>query len=465
MPDRLPDHSVKLPYADSNESADSLEENQTPSFEQPHFTAEQRQEQAKVEQKEKLKAENELEQELDFFSEMLGDEISEDEVQELDNELQLRENNLSPEEEIKGLKKELLAQGKTPIAILQDFLSRFEDNHKMALWVENWKNFLRLHELASTKPPEEKKAIERIIFAADFGNTDAFSDALNQVESSDNISAETKLEISRTFGGSQVSSVKDIDRGLQKIKSQQKELSKTLADKTHEIESTKAEIQELRKELNTLPLGDPKIEKLETKLQIKKIQLDTFKKEAENLSNLISEDISFELRKGISSKLNLDGSRSIYLQKEQFTLKLPDHTLPFTGAKNLRAINLVFPFKILQSMNIASAIFPIPLRNNTMPNRTQREIGYIILSELGYNTRRILSQTDISQLQIDLSRLTNFQPMKSGKESLADLGIYHLDTKQLDIKAFQKTLKFIKEKRALADDLFSIQMKNRLKTK
>ena len=128
------------------------------------------------------------------------------------------------------------------------------------------------------------------------------------------------------------------------------------------------------------------------------------------LRNTKASKTSFVLRKEFSAKLNPNGSRSIKID-ENFTIKMPSNWLPFTTTKNLRAINLAFPYKILRNLHVADIIFSPNLENGSVPTKSQRDIGHLILSSLAIDDTKILSEEYIKHLRKSLS----FLKPKGGK--------------------------------------------------
>lgn len=81
-------------------------------------------------------------------------------------------------------------------------------------------------------------------------------------------------------------------------------------------------------------------------------------------------------------------------------------------------------------------------------------MGHLILSALGYDDRKILSEQDISLVQSDLARLTNSNDLRTGRECLIDLGIYNPTDQRINKDQLQKALLFIRENRNIQDDVF-----------
>ncbi len=144
--------------------------------------------------------------------------------QKLDNT-----EDISIAEEIKNYKEELLEQGKSQIEILTLLISKFENEESVSVWLDNWKNYQKLHNFAGSKPPAERRAIQNIIVNADFTSETAFSTSLAEISQSAEISTETKLEISREFGGSHIDSVDGMGFQLKQVKEHTQALKKNSA--------------------------------------------------------------------------------------------------------------------------------------------------------------------------------------------------------------------------------------------
>ncbi len=135
--------------------------------------------------------------------------------------------------------------------------------------------------------------------------------------------------------------------------------------------------------------------------------------------------------------LNQDGSRSIKIRDNNFSIQLPSNRLPFTDTKNLRAINLAFSFKILKEQNLAGFLFRPSLKNNSVPSRSQRGMGHLILSSLEIDDTKILSEENIKQLKKDLSFL-NPKNGKSNQENLIELGVFDVSSQSINLSSIKK---------------------------
>ena len=357
--------------------------------------------------------------------------------------LKLSENrSISTEQQIKTYNEELSQQGKSQTEILSLLILKYQGNESVSKWVENWRNFLRLHQLAETKPPSEHKAIEKIMSSADFTDEFAFQNTLSQISRSTELSAQTKLEISREFNvGSDIDFVDDMDYQLKLVKKHTKAIEREIDTKSIQKESLNSEIQDLENELDTLSTDDPKRKELEEQLEQKKEHLEQTEDEIDRLEKGKPKDTSFQLREGIKAKLNPDGSRSIVIDDE-FSLKLPSHRLPLTTTRNLRAINLAFPYKILKELHLEDIIFSPNIENGTVPNKSQRDLAHSIIRSLGIDDTRILSEEDIKSLKKSLIKL---KPTggKSGKEYFISLGVFDVDSQSLNQYRFLNFLKSI----------------------
>jgi hypothetical protein len=430
--------------ADSKESADSLGENQdSPSLKHFNYSTKQREvlrkSREKIDKKDHQKADLDLKKELSF----LGISVNNKKNEKIINKDLIRNNEISTADQIKNHKEDLTKQGKSQTEILSLLISKFENNESVSKWVKNWRNFQKLHQFAESKPPAERKAIQNIISKADFTSESAFSTSLAEISQSAEISNETKFEISREFGGANIKSVGGMDYQLKEIKSHTKAIEKEIGVKSSEKNDLDSEIEDLENELNSLPLDDPKRQELEEKLEQKKEVLEQTENEIDRLEKGKPKETKFVLREGFSAKLNKDGSRSIKIG-ENFAIRIPSNRLPFTDTKNLRAINLAFPYKVLKDLHIADTIFSPNLENNSVPSKSQRDLGHLILSSLGIDDAKILSEENIQQLKKDLSFL-NPQNGKTGQENLIELGVFDVGSQSLDRVRLKKSLEFVRD--------------------
>jgi hypothetical protein len=466
--------------ADSKESADYLIGNvNSPSMELLNYSVKQlenqRKSHEKIEKKEHENADIDLDNEIslleisnedelnsflekhyqnnpqakiiayEYFNEqkLLGFSVSIKTISKhLENKL-LENKELSSEEKIKNYKEELSKEGKSQTEILSLLISRFEGNESVSVWVKNWRNFQKLHQFAENKPPAERKAIQNIISKADFSSETAFSSSLAEISQSAEISNETKFEISREFSGANIKSVGGMDYQLKEIKSHTKAIEKEIGIKFSEKSSLDSEIEGLEDKIDKLPLDDPKRLELEEKLEHKKEVLKETENEIDRLEKGKPKETSFVLREGFSAIQNPDGSRSIKIG-ENFAIKTPSNRLPFTTTKNLRAINLAFPYKILKDLQIADTIFSLNLENNAVPNKSQRDMGHLILSSLGIDDTKILSEENIKQLRKYLSFLKP-QNGKTGQDNLIALGVFDVGSQSLDKKRLRNLLEQIRK--------------------
>ncbi len=451
MPEKF---SLMRNSADSLESADSLIGNvDSLSLEQFNYKKKQQKSQTKfrekIENEEHKKADLDLNNELSTF----GISLKENEITETKNEIIDTNNELSTAEQVKTYKEQLSKQGKSPTAILQLLISKFEGTESVSVWAENWRNFQKLSTFSEAKPPAERQAIQNIISRADFNNENAFNLSLAEISQSTEISTETKFEISREFGGAHINSVDGMDYQLQQVKTHEEGLKKAIVIKEEETESLNSEIQNIEAQISKLPLDDPKRFELENNLEQRKNSLEEVEAEIDRLEKGKRQDVSFLLREGFSSVLNPDGSRSIKIMNNDFSIKLPSNRWLFSDNKNMRAINLAFPYMALRNENIAGFLFRPNLENNSVPSKSQRDMGHLILSSLGIDDRQILSEEHIKQLNKDLSNF-NSQDGKTGEECLIELGIFNANSRSLNNGILKETLVTIRKNRGVKNVLF-----------
>ena len=266
-----------------------------------------------------------------------------------------------------------------------------------------------------------------------------------EISQSSEISRETKLELSKEFNGADIFSISQMDSTLKEVKTHKAKIEKAISSKNNEKNKLDSEIQSLESELEKFPLDNPKRQELETKIEQKKQDLVNTEVVISELEKSKPKDVSFPLRKGVLAKLNLDGSRSILIPSENFTLKLPSNFLPLTTTKNLRTINLSFPFAILKKYKIAHLIFP-NVQNNAVPSKSQRDLGHQILSSLNIDDTKILSQEKINTLNRGLS-IFDFDNGKTQMENLIDLEIYNVQSQSLDKGIFSEFLRLRRQNR------------------
>ena len=451
--------------ADSKESADSLTENQgLPSLRQHNYNGKQdetqRKSREKTESQEHQKADSELESSLSS----LGIFANKKELQKTKNRDLDVNDKLSTQQKIKNY-TESIKDGKSSQEILRLLIAKFENEKGVETLVGNFKNYLKLYQFAESKLPAERKAIQKIIAKADFTSKSAFSTSLAEISQSAKISNETKLEISRNFSGADVFSVDDLDYGLKLQKSRKNEIENAITKQNNKQDFLDSEIESLQDELDSLPRNDPKRQELEDKIEQKKEVLEKTETEIERLEKGKPKNISFTLRKGFSAKLNPDGSRSIRIDNEGFSIKLPSNKWLFSDKKNMRAINLSFPYLALKNQNIADTLFTSSIENNAVPSKSQRDMGHLILESLGFDDAKILSKENINQLNKDLSLLTSVRNGKSAKEKLIDLGVFDITSQSLDKIKFRGILKTICENRGLKNELVFKKLSKKSPTK
>ncbi len=227
--------------------------------------------------------------------------------------------------------------------------------------------------------------------------------------------------------------------------------------KSSEKNVLETDIEELKNELKKLSLDDLKRRELVEKLEHKKEVLEQTERGINRLETYKPKETSFVFREGFSAKLNRDGSRSIRINDADFSIRLPSSKWLFSDKKNMNAINLAFPYLALKNQNIADSLFSPNLENNFVPNKSQRDMGHLILSSLGFDDSRILSEENIKQLKKDLSKL-NPENGKTGQENLIELGIYDVASQSINKTRLVEVLKFIHENRGLRDEIIFEQM-------
>lgn len=488
--------------ADLLGSADYLRENQySPSLEQLNYKTKQLKEQnksrEKIDNQEHSKADSDLENDIEnldkniittenlkgFIDENFAGNLEAFETaiiylnkqlifsrnvssEELISKLKIsisENKEISTADKIKNTKLELDKQGKSQIEILEILISKYENEEAVSTWVNNWKNFLKLHQFAENKPPIERQAIQKIIANADFTDENAFNTSLVEITNNAEISDKTKLEISREFNGANISSVAEVDNGLKLMKARKNEITQVLDNKKNKADTLNSELDNLETELKALPLDSPKRTEIETKIEQKKEILEKTETTIEKLDKENAKDVSFILREGIKAKLNNDGSRSIRILSEDFNIRLPSNRLPFTNTKNTRSVNLAFSYLALREQNIADVMFSPDLKNNSVPTKSQRKMAHTIFEALGIDDVKILSKEKIKQFKSDFALLTNSQDSKTNRECLIELGIYDVYSQNIDINKLKKCLKFIKENNGLPRGFVYETMKDNYK--
>jgi len=354
------------------------------------------------------------------------------------------------------LKENLTSNGKTGEKILKTLIATFKKEPELKTFVENWGKILTLYDFAKTKPSTERKAIETIISNSNFTTDNSFDMVLFEIERSSDISTETKLDIQRTFNTKGINTVKSFDYTLKQEKKYKKNIEKKIQSRNSDIENLNDEIQNLNTELDKLSPDDPKRSELKARIKEKGGLLKTYKEELSVLNEAKPDKVQFQLRNDLMGVLNPDGSRSINVGSENFTIQLPGNNLPLMGMKNIRSINVTFPYLVLRSQQISDEIFAPDLVDNGVPTKGQRNMAHIILSSLGIDDNWILSENDIVQLKNDLTSLTDSKSGKSGRECLVELGIYDVASQNVNKAKFKKALRFIRENRMKNLDYHSL---------
>ncbi|MEZ5196378.1 MAG: hypothetical protein R2764_08260 [Bacteroidales bacterium] len=371
---------------------------------------------------------------------------SEELLQYISSQLNEKES-ISKVDQVKSYKKELQNEGKSQIQILQILISAYEVDESLASLVANFKNFLKLHQFANKLNPQEKTTINHIISAVDITESNSFSLALLRIEESSRITTETKLDIKREFSTTGINSVTGFDQTLNKEKNFKRNIEKQIDSKIKQIDILTGDISKLQQEIEKLPLDDPKRSQLEEQLKEKEGVLKSTENDLSTLNSVKPEEVKFMLRKGLVGVLNPDGSRSVRILSENFTIQLPSNRLPFQETKSLRAINTAFPFLVLRSLNIAQFVFVPELKDNSIPSKSQRDISHLIMSSLGIVDSKIINDSEIAQLQNDLSKLEDAEAGKSGQECLIALEIFDLSSQTVNKSRLKSILQFIRKNR------------------
>lgn len=451
MPEHLPSRKNVLQSAEATGSADSSGKNQEILDDPPSDSIRERAiKQAKsheqIEAQERLVAEHELERKLSNLELMLGNSDENEEFLGLRNAIQTKEDVVSIEQQVSSLHIELLSKGGSSKDILAKLISAFYGNPEVSTWVNNWKNFLRLHDFATTKPPAERKAITSIIATADFRSSTSFTETLVKIKESEDISIATKREITQKFDPSHITSIKDMDLQLKKIKKAQRHIRQELSSYKAENDKIALKKRNKIKQLKALPLDDPKRKKLEREVQNLQDQEERVMKQVTSLEAARKTDISFELRPNYHVELSKDGTRSIRYQDYPFTIPLPSNTLPFQGRKNIRSLNTAFVFIPLHTAGMTDILYRPPLKSGVVPSKQHRDMTHFILSHLGYNDDVILSASDIHKLAKQLATLSSQAPTESGRYNLAELRIYDKFEDKVDMERLGEYLEMVREK-------------------
>ena len=103
-------------------------------------------------------------------------------------------------------------------------------------------------------------------------------------------------------------------------------------------------------------------------------------------------------------------------------------------------------------------VFSPNLENNAVPSKSQRDMGHLILSSLGIDDTRILSEENIKQLKRNLAFLIP-QNGNTPQEHLIELGVFDINSQSLDKAKFRGILKTIRENRDVDNELFFEKMK------
>jgi hypothetical protein len=369
------------------------------------------------------------------------------------------ETDISSEERAVVLKEKLLTEGKSDIDILKTLLTNYRDEPEMKTFVENWENLLKLHKYAQTKPPQEQKAIQKIISQSDFTSEESFSAALFAIQNHSKISSETKLDIQRSFKTTGINTIRAFDYALKQEKRYKENLEKRIDTRNNDIQNLNDKVKKLKSDLKNLLPDDTKRAEIEAKIKEKGALLSLLEHELAELNKAKPENVQFLLREDLKGILNVDGTRSVKINSENFSIQLPSNKLPFSGIRNLRSINTAFPYLVLQSLNISDEVLHPDLINNSIPSKSQRDISHLILSSLGIDDSQIIFESDIKQLKDDLSHLVNSEAGLSGRESLIGLGVYNLTFQSVNKTQLKRALRIIRMNRGKKLEFEDIRLK------
>ncbi len=467
MSEKLQNSYGMLRYANSNEFADSAGENHSAKhFEHSHFTEEQREKQEKVRFLEIQKAEKELEDKLSFFEELAGAPTENEITNDYSTSKERINEDVSIAEKIRIYKENLSEKNLPPKQIIQNLINRFEDEKAVSTWVENWKNYLELHDFAETKPEKEKKAIQLILTTADYDNENSFGNTLTAIYESEDVSDQTKFEIhtkfrsyskyefdkklfSASIDSGEIKSTSDIDRTFDSIRKEKDEAKINLKKLVKLEKELQNEITALEEKLKTSK-GKEK-EKLEAVLASKIKEVEEQEQIKAKLEFQSTQPESFEIRKGFVIMREKDGGRIIRHENSKTEIKLIDSVLPFAGDKNLDSLNFAFPFSILKEYRIEDFFFPL-VENGESPDRRERKLATSMLKQLGINTQEVLSERDLEFLKKAFGIILNARENLSPKENLEAIKIVDSKDSELNESQFAKVLRVIRENRNLSVD-------------
>ena len=355
-------------------------------------------------------------------------------------------NDISFEDHVKALNSQLKTEGKSNSEILNTLLSTFSKEESLTTWVENWKNFQRLHAFAKSKPPKEQRVIEGIISGVDFTSKDSFSQALVQIEENQEISAKTKREIAVKFGKSEVSSVKQMDGQLKKLKKENQRVVAQIGETESNQTKLSSRLKELDKKLESSSLGSIEMEELEQEKKELKTKLKASQKKLKDLKEKEKSEIGFPLRKGFKAVLEQKGKRFVSALDGTMKVQLPSNRLPFTHMSNLESVNFAFVQNVMSKLGLAKHLMKPPFENGNVPSGELRKFSRRVLEALGFNTGSIITQEEISTLESDLSFLGKVYPVKDSYESLKELGIIEIE-KGLNPESLFEALQVLEENR------------------
>ncbi len=415
---------------------------------------------SKIETEEKFEAEISLSNELEALNQEelnnLGFDVSDQLLSKQSRRYSKMKDKLIVATQATNLSEILRSQGKSNTEILQTLISRFKNEPALQTWIQNWKQFLQLSKYAQSRNPEERKIIEQVISNSNFTSDKSFDRAFAQIIQDERISDTTRFELQKKFGTENVQTVKELDKCLSRISDHKNRVESKLKAKEQEKNHLEEDVEILSKQIEEKSPYDPERIELEKELNRKKKEIDGFQKEIVVLKESQPEKVSFVLRNNVEAIRGVDGNRFVRLLDKDFSIRLPENRL-FMSRQNVRSINLIFPYAILDKLGVGNTVFTPGLISNSTPSKEHRNLGHIILSTLGYDDKRILSQPEINQLSKDLSVLKNEKSNSTGKEDLVELGIWKTQSQNVDRGRLKELLQLIKEKRGRMGDFQTLK--------
>lgn len=441
--------------ANSLELADSLGENHSDkNFKHHHLSQEQKEKQDLIESKEKSQADMELDRKLKNLSDIFGDDTSDLDLEEIEEDHSKEAENIDVKVKIKELNANLNSQGLPVQEILETLISKFENEEAVSTWVGNWKNFRELHELAKSKPPKEREAISKIISKADFTSETAFNTSLEEISLSADISKETKREITLKFGTRPpVQTVKQMDSRLKKLNRENQKVIADIKTETSSYENLETELRTLNKKIKETDLSDAERDKLKADQEELKSKLKSSEARLHTLKETKKEEISLSLREGFKVVLTPKGKRQIQTSDSRLRVTLPSNRLPFSDGRNLQAVNFCFMLDTLNKSGLTEHLIKPNFKNGSTPGSQLRIFSNRIITLLGLNGGKILSQSDIGILNKDLLTLSKAYPTMTAFENLKALKIVDAKTRESNEDRLFKLLLLIRENRETESSL------------